>query len=287
MRSLRGRVKAVGTYIAERREADRFQPEGWETAEGRAILSQYRAERNGNLAPAPEHTPAAELTGEDTDPGPVPVPAPRMSRSARVIRGVARVARQLSTEITAPIPLGRGVARVAQPPSDEIAHRTNGSAQEVARHAADEVATDSNHRPRHDGTQSQVDSSYLLTGPPATRHGALDPVGSTDTARVLTITSVVRGPDGDPLTGAIVTITLIADHSAPGFQPNATIDGVARIVTAEEGACGTGSTGVAQVVPMNTRYQVVEVTRRPPNGRALMSAPALMPVPVNGCEGSG
>jgi hypothetical protein len=203
-------VKAVGTYFAERREADRFQPEGWETAEGRALLSQYRAEMNGK-------TPAADLTGETTS----------------------------------PIPTGRGVARV--PPSTELARRSPMEVARRARHSSDDVAAETYHRPRHDGTQSQVDESYMLSRPPTTRHGA---PAAAETARVLTITNVVRGPDGDPLAGAIVTISLVADRTVPGLEPNATIEGVARIVSAEEGTWSAEETAGSQIVPVNTQYQI-------------------------------
>jgi hypothetical protein len=203
MRSLRGRIKAVGTYLAERREADRFQPEGWETAEGRAILSQYRAEMNGK-------------------------------------------------------PVNGGLAH-GEPVNLEVAHCTPHTLDPRPRHASDDVAVNTGHRPRHDGTQSQVGSSYLLTRPPTTRHGVPDepvPAGA-ETARVLTITNVIHGPDGDPLAGAIVTISLIADH-VPGFPQSATIDGVARIVPA----------GAA------------EITRASLTGRALVRTP------VSRCEES-
>jgi hypothetical protein len=278
MRSLRGRIKAVGTYLAERREADRFQPEGWETAEGRAILSQYRAEMNGKPVDG-ELVKGQPVDGELVNGQPVNGELPGAdftgSRPARVIRGVARVARQLASEITMPIQVGSGVTRGAQGPSSEVAHRTphtldrrpRHASGDVAmdtghrpRHACGDVAVDSGHRPRHDGTQSPVGSSYLLTRPPTTRHGVPDepvPVGPAETARVLTITNVIHGPDGDPLAGAIVTISLIADH-VPGFPQAATIDGVARIVPA----------GAA------------EITRASLTGRALVRTP------VSRCEES-
>jgi hypothetical protein len=233
LRSLRKRAKAVSTYIAERREADRFQPEGWETAEGRALLSQYRAEITGK-------TPAADLTGETTVPLPettVPLPG-----------------------TTGRLPAGRGVARV--PPSTEVVRRSSMEVSRhpsaaVARHSSEEVAAETYHRPRHDGTQPEVEPSYLLSRPPATRHGT---PAAAETCRVLTITNIVRGPDGDPLAGAIVTISLIADSTVPGLQPNAIIDGVARIVTAEEGGWNVEETAGSQVVPVNTHYQVAEGT---------------------------
>jgi hypothetical protein len=296
LRSLRKRAKAVGTYFAERREADRFQPEGWETAEGRALLSQYRDEINGKA-------PAADLTGETTAPVP-PGPIPAGPLPARPMPA-------------GPVPTGRGIARVPHGMSNDVPRHscteverrqqaaggrhsapdvagystevTRHSSREVARHSADAVAADINHRPRHDGTQSQVDPSYLLTRTPVTRHGTpgpteptgptgtTDPIettGPTETARVLTITNIVRGPDGDPLAGAIVTISLIADYSLPGFQSNATIDGVARIVTAEEGTWSVNEAAGSEVVPVNTHYQIAEVTGRWPDGRLLVRAPA-------------
>lgn len=219
MRSLRRRAKAVGTYFAERREADRFQPEGWETAEGRALLSQYRAEMNGK-------TPAADLTGETT----------------------------------CPIPTGRGVARVPPnaTPSTDVVRRSPREVARRARHSSEVVAAETYHRPRHDGSQSPVDESYMLSRPPTTRHGTPT---AAETARVLTITNIVRGPDGDPLAGAIVTISLIADCTVPGLQPNTTIEGVARIVSAEEGTWSAEETTGAQIVPVNTHYQVANAPR--------------------------
>ena len=129
MRSLRGRIKAVGTYLAERREADRFQPEGWETAEGRAILSQYRAEMNGK-------------------------------------------------------PVNGGLAH-GEPVNLEVAHCTPHTLDPRPRHASDDVAVNTGYRPRHDGTQSQVGSSYLLTRrrPPGRRAREPVPAGPAETTR--------------------------------------------------------------------------------------------------------
>jgi hypothetical protein len=266
LRSLRKRARAVSTYFAERREADRFQPEGWETEEGRALLSQYRAEMNGKM-------PAADLTRETT--GPVP-PGPMLAgpMSTGPVPGGLPPAGPMPAD---PARAGRGVARVPHGMANDVPRHccdeaTHGRSPAGARHSAKAVAPDTNHRPRHDGTQSQVDSSYLLTRPAATRHGtrcAAQTTAQAETARVLTITNVVRGPDGDPLAGAIVTITLVADHDMPGFQPDATIDGVARIVTAEESIWSAKEAAGARVVPVNTHYKIAEVTGRWPDGRVL------------------
>jgi hypothetical protein len=204
MPSLFRRAKAVGNYIAERREADRYQPEGWETAEGRALLSQYRAEATGR---------------------------------APVSRGVARVVHRAPGGV----------------PANEIARRT---AEDISRHGSIEVAVDTDHRPRHDGTQAQVGSGYLLTRSPTSRHGA---AAEPDMPRVLTV-NIVRAPDGSPLAGAIVTIALFADCAREGLLPESTIDGpgstidgVARIITPEEGELIAGWTPDPGVVPMRAR----------------------------------
>jgi hypothetical protein len=369
MRSLFHRVKAVGDYLAERREADRFQPEGWETAEGRALLSQYRADGVGQgtkpgldgwdaadestgqisalappaapappalappaapVAPAPPAATPVPLAATPAQPMPAaatlgppmpaaatlgppmpaaampgrPMPAAAVNGSARLPgampavdapglaapgaatgsagRGVARVPRQRSADVTRPAGGSRGVARVTPPASadgtppaagDVGRHRSNEfnevarpaseepATKAVARHRSDEVAVDMNYRPRHDGTQAQVESGYLLTCEPTTRHGG--PVGP-DGARVLTITNVVRGPEGSPLAGAIVTISLFADCATPGFRPESTIDGVARIITPEEGELIAEWTPEAEVVAMDTHYQVAESTKDGP-----------------------
>jgi hypothetical protein len=330
MRSLFHRVKAVGNYLAERREADRFQPEGWETAEGRALLNQYRTDGVGQGA-------KAGLNGWDAadgSTGPMPGPPVRAAAAPAVDaagliapveiagpaepsvgRGVARVPRQRTTDVTRPVGESRGVARVTPPASDEgtppvskqgehpasnevarpayiefalpatrapatrepasngVARPASGepASKNVARHGSDDVAVQMNHRPRHDGTQAQVESGYLLSREPATRHGDM---AGPDGARVLTITNVVRGPDGSPLAGAIVTISLFADCATPGFQPDSTIDGVARIITPEEGELIAEWTPESEVVAMNTHYQVAELTEDWPEGRDLVRSRA-------------
>jgi hypothetical protein len=356
VRSLFHRVKSVGNYLAERREADRFQPEGWETAEGRALLSQYRADGLGQgakvglngwdaVGESPGQTPTGPLNGAalpgapmpaarsfaaTTPPAPTPAapgpavptpaapmpavptpaaPGPAAGDATGLVapveitgpsepsagRGVARVPRQRFTDVTRPVGASRGVARVAPPASDdgtppasrqgtqpapnEIARPSSTevarpafrepAAGAVARHRSDEVAAEMNHRPRHDGTQAQVESGYLLTREPTIRHGG--PVGP-DGARVLTVTNVVRAPDGSPLAGAIVTISLFADCATPGFLPDSTIDGVARIITPEEGELIAEWTPESEVVAMDTHYQVAELTEEWPEGRDLVQS---------------
>jgi hypothetical protein len=261
MRSLFNRFKVVGGYFAERREADRFQPEGWETAEGRALLNQYRADGVGRgAADLNSRPPAAALNGRagplNGRAGPLNGRAAELDRrppaaghagwmppavpEGRVFEGeiTGQIPKaELAAPNPAPTAAGRGVARVGPPAAEAL------QPPAPARHRSHEVAGETDHRPRHDGTQEPVGAGFLLSRAPTTRHG--EPL-ALESAKVMTITNIVRAPDGSRVAGAIVTISLFADRAAPGFRPESTIDGVARIITPEEGEQIAGWTADGQ-----------------------------------------
>lgn len=72
--------------------------------------------------------------------------------------------------------------------------------------------------------------------------------------------NVIQGPDGEPIAGATVTVTLVAGPNStyPGFTAGATIEGVATLVTDALGAWFVDLVPNEDITPAGTYYRIVE-----------------------------
>lgn len=72
------------------------------------------------------------------------------------------------------------------------------------------------------------------------------------------VNSIVKKPDGTPILGASVTVTLVSSGSLPGFTTANTIDGVTRLKSASDGSWSADLTPNTSILPANTHYRVTE-----------------------------
>ncbi|MDG4826030.1 hypothetical protein O7635_29625 [Asanoa sp. WMMD1127] len=96
-----------------------------------------------------------------------------------------------------------------------------------------------------------------------------------------TVTNIVRGPDGNPVRGAEVSVALVSGRDLPGFVAGGTIGGVRRFTTGADGAWSVELVPNEDILPTNTHYRITE--DRGPSARTVytVAVPSGSPGPFD------
>lgn len=76
-----------------------------------------------------------------------------------------------------------------------------------------------------------------------------------------TVNNTVRTPDGLPVAGASIAVTLVSSGTLPGFETDGTIGGVARTTSAADGSWSLDLAPNSTYLPTGTHYSVRETLR--------------------------